>query len=250
MSDEPKNLTNATPQETKASWKEYYSGLASDETSNEFKQAFEQYTYVHTWHNSIRVIEKYTGMFDGARVLDAGCGWGRMLLGILDNHTGLNITAIDLQEDALDIGRQFIGAEKNGNTISWQQADLSALDLPDEEFDAIYSARVFQHLDDPAGGVAGLLKTLKPGGRFLIFLQNRLCPLNRGYYARMYSVNEIKKWFRDIPLQEVHVSTMDFYPGKLSGLLPLNLRMGVESLGERMPLLKQFGGKVFAWGVK
>ena len=98
---------NATPEETKENWKGYYASLAAQQESGGFKEAFEQYTYVHTWYNSIRMIEKCTRMHDGARVLDAGCGWGRMLLGVLEKHQNLDVTAVDLQEDALEIGRKL-----------------------------------------------------------------------------------------------------------------------------------------------
>ena len=114
----------------------------------------------------------------------------------------------------------------------------------------VYSARVFQHLDDPAGGARELLRTLKSGGRFLIFLQNRLCPLNKGYYARMYSPDEVRGWFDGITNSQLQVSTMDFYPGKLSAALPLPLRMGIESAIAKIPIVNQYGGKVAAWGVK
>lgn len=244
------SLKNATSEETKASWKGYYSSMAAKQESGGFQEEFDQYTYIHTWYNSIRVIEKCTGMHDGARVLDAGCGWGRMLLGVLERHRGLDVTAVDLQEDALNIGRNLIGGESNGNRISWEQGNLEGLDLPDDTFDIAYSARVFQHLDDPAGGVRELLRTVKPGGRFLIFLQNRLCPLNKGYYARMYSPDEVLDWFEGKGLTRVQVSTMDFYPGKLSGLLPLGLRMGIEAGMGHVPIVNHYGGKVAVWGVK
>ena len=189
-------------------------------------------------------------MHDGARILDAGCGWGRMLLGLLERHRDLDITAVDLQEDALEIGRNLIGESSNGNKISWQQGDLNRLDLPDDEFDIIYSARVFQHLDDHGAGVRELLRMLKPGGRFLFFLQNQLCPLNNEYYARMYSPDDVRGWFKDAPTTKLTVSTMDFYPGKLSGVLPLAVRMGIESVIEIVPIVNRYGGKVAAWGVK
>lgn len=244
------SLRNATSEETKESWKGYYSELAAQQGAEGFQKVFDEFTYVHTWYNSIRVIEKCTAMHDGARVLDAGCGWGRMLLGVLERHTGLDVTAVDLQEDALEIGRNLIGEESNGNQISWQQGDLNGLDLPDEEFDIIYSARVFQHLDDHGAGVRELLRMLKPGGRFLIFLQNKICPLNKDYYARMYGPDDVRGWFTDASTTKLTVSTMDFYPGKLSGVLPLSARMGIEALFGHVPFANRYGGKVAAWGVK
>jgi len=244
------SLRNATPEQTKASWKGYYSDLAAQQGQDGFQKVFEEFTYVHTWYNSIRMIEKCTKMHNGARVLDAGCGWGRMLLGVLERHNKLDVTAVDLQDDALNIGRNLIGETNNDNKISWQQGDITKVDQPDEEFDIVYSARVFQHLDDHAAGVTELLRMLKPGGRFLIFLQNSICPLNKDYYARMYGPADVQGWFKDSPTTKLTVSSMDFYPGKLSGFLPLPLRMGIEAAIGTIPVVNQYGGKVAAWGVK
>lgn len=243
-------MRNPTTDETAKSWQGYYSSIVGDTGSEKFQDEFRRYTYVHTWHNSIRVIRKRTALRDGDRVLDAGCGWGRMLLGVLEGNTNLDVTAVDLQQDALNLGQSLIGTESNGNTITWQTENLAKLNLPDSTFDAVYSARVFQHLDDPVHGVSELLRVLKPGGRFLIFLQNKLCPLNKNYYARMYTPAEVRSWFNTNPVTALRIGTMDFYPGNASKILPLPVRMGIESALESVPLLNQYGGKVAAWGVK
>ena len=57
-------------------------------------------------------------------------------------------------------------------------------------------------------------------------------------------------WFDSNPVQQLHVGTMDFYPGKAAKYLPLPVRMGIESVLETIPLLNRYGGKVAAWGVK
>ncbi|MFP6582857.1 MAG: class I SAM-dependent methyltransferase [Candidatus Hydrogenedentota bacterium] len=243
-------LRNADSAETEKTWKGYYSSLAGQTGSDKFREEFDRYTYVHTWHNSVRVINRYARILNGDKILDAGCGWGRLLLGVLESHHDLDITAIDLQQDALNLGKSFIGEENNGNKITWQQENLTSLSLPDASFDVVYSARVFQHLDVPPEGIAELLRVLKPGGRFLIFLQNSLCPLNKGYYARMYSPAQVRAWFDTNPVQQLSVSTMDFYPGNAAKLLPLPIRMGFESILGAVPFLNRYGGKVAAWGVK
>jgi ubiquinone/menaquinone biosynthesis C-methylase UbiE len=244
------SLRDATEEQTKESWKHYYSSLAGRQAAEVFQKEFDTYTYVHTWYNSIRIIERYTRMEDGARVLDAGCGWGRMLLGVLEHHQGLDVTAMDLQDDALQIGRKLIGEDCEGNRIDWQTGNLECLKFADETFDIVYSARVFQHLDDPAKGIQEIVRTLKPGGRFLIFLQNKLCPLNRDYYARMYTPEEVEDWFEGVSTTTRTVSSMDFYPGKLNRLFPLSVRMGIEAAMGHVPVIRRFGGKVVVWGVK
>ena len=49
-----------------------------------------------------------------------------------------------------------------------QQADLAALPFGDGSFDAIYSERVFQHLDNPAAVMSELFRVLRRGGCIVV----------------------------------------------------------------------------------
>ena len=153
------------------------------------------------------------------------------------------MTVVDFQESALKIGKELIGSQKGGNLISWEVGNLESLNYPDSSFDRIYSSRVFQHLNSPEKGAAEIVRTLKPGGKFVIYLQNKLCPLNINYYSRVYTPSQVKSWFKDIRLSELHVSTMDFCPTFIGS-------MQIEKTMEKMPVLNLFGGKVVLWGTK
>ncbi len=233
--------------ETRQGWKNYYSSREADPDS--FENDFRKYTYTHTWHNSIRVITEYAHPGAGETVLEAGSGWGRMVLGVVEKCTNLRITAMDLSRDALSIGASTIGVENNGNTIDWIEGNVQEIPLPDNMFDVVYSARVFQHLNDPGKGAAEIMRVLKPGGRFLVFLQNKLCPLNAAYYSRLYTPAQTGRWFECLHPRELNVRSMDFYPGALSKV-SFDKRMRCERLMERIPMLNLFGGKVVVWGVK
>lgn len=236
-------MRNLSSQQTKKRWENYYRSLEDGNKNEAFSREFKKYTYTHTWNNSIRVIKKMTQLQNNDKVLDAGCGWGRILLGLIDDFTGLEITALDNQKEALKIGEAFIGDSKNGNTIKWKEGDLLSLPLPDQYFDKVYSARVFQHLNDPGKGVAEIIRVLKPGGRFVIFVQNKFCPLNISYYSRLNSPGAVRKWFRNISVNKLTIGTMDFCPSFLNS-------MTIESALEKIPGINKFGGKVVAWGEK
>lgn len=231
-------------------WLNYYKSISGDAGDDKFIKEFMRYTYTHTWYNSLRIIEERAMIKDGFKVLDAGCGWGRMLVGLLDKYTGLKITALDLVEDALEIGKKLIGEEKCGNSIRWVSGNIEDIRHRDGYFDTVYSARVFQHLSHPEKGVSELLRVLRPGGHFVIFLQNKLCPLNMTYYSRLYSPSHVRSWFDAVETDELNISTMDFFPGVLSEFLSLMIRMNIERSAEKIPILNLFGGKVVAWGVK
>jgi len=245
-----KQLRDASLEVNRESWRQYYSSLAESDEGGEFERELKRTAYSHAWANSVRVIAERACVEDGMKVLDAGSGWGRMLLGLLELRSDLDVHAIDVQRDALDLGAKLLSEPPMGNKVSWQVGDLEALEAADGTFDAAYSARVFQHLDHPERGISEIVRVLKPGGRFVVFLQNRLCPLNVRYYAKMYSPGEVRSWFEGVQVQELHVASMDFFPNQLKGVTPRALRMGIERSLERVPLLNRFGGKTIAWGVK
>ena len=161
-------MRNLTQEETSKRWDEYYS-LLNDPDQVEFKKEFERCTNNHTWKNSIRIIEKLAEIKDGDKLLDAGGGWGRLLLGILVNHIDIEITLLDYQKSALVLGEKLIGKKNNSNRISWEEGNIESLPYPDNHYDKIYSGRVFQHLNSPIKGAEELVRVLKPGGKFVIF---------------------------------------------------------------------------------
>jgi ubiquinone/menaquinone biosynthesis C-methylase UbiE len=242
-------MKDLTAEETKNNWAYYYGSLVSGDTKSvKFEAEFKKFVGTHTWHNSIRIITGLGAIQDGMRILDAGCGWGRLLLGVLEQHTDLNVTAMDLSEDALRIGKNQIGTERKGNRIEWLSGDLQMMGLPDSTYDVVYSGRVFQHLNAPEKAAKEVLRVLRPGGRFVVFLQNKLCPLNVTYYSRTYSPAMVKSWFAGAGAQNLRVSTMDFYPPQLVGWMNLKNRMAYERVMESVPGLRYFGGKVVVWG--
>ncbi len=243
-------MRDLSAQQTKRVFQDYYSSLLGVSSQDLLKDEFKKYVGSHTWHNSIRVLSKFGDFQPGNRVLDAGCGWGRLMLGILKEYCDLDITGVDLSNEALDIGRSILGDGLKKNRVSWAQGNLEHLPFGDEEFDMVYSARVFQHLNHPADGAQELIRVLKPGGRFVVFIQNKLCPLNVTYYSRLYSPAAVGKWFDQPGIDKLVITTMDFFPSRLSFGIALESRMNIESKLEQIPVLNKFGGKVLISGTK
>ena len=239
-----------TAAQTKQAWQDYYSNIRDANNSEEFEAEFSKYVGTHTWHNAVRIVCESIHISDDARILDAGCGWGRMLLGVTDAFEGLNVTAIDQSDDAIALGKRVVGTDRNGNVIEWMQGDLQRLPFEDETFDGVFSMRVFQHLNDPHQGMSEIVRSLKPGGKFSIVVQNKLCPLNLTYYSRLYSPSEVKGWADGLKLADLNVTTMDFYPSSLGIPKTLSKRMNIERSLGRLPPLNLFGGKVVLTGTK
>ena len=94
-----------------------------------------------------------------ARVLDAGCGTGRVAIRLAE--LGHDVVGVDLDQGMLDRAR------RDAPDLSWFVADLAQLRLPDELFDVVLTAGNVIPLvsaGDEARVVARLAAHLRPGG--------------------------------------------------------------------------------------
>jgi SAM-dependent methyltransferase len=96
----------------------------------------------------------------GARVLDAGCGTGRVALRLAE--LGYACVGVDVDPRMLEVARE------RGPGLPWYQADLAALELPAEPpFEAIVCAGNVIPLLTPgtwAAAIRRLAGLLVPGG--------------------------------------------------------------------------------------
>jgi SAM-dependent methyltransferase/uncharacterized protein YbaR (Trm112 family) len=101
--------------------------------------------------------------FRGKKILDVGCGIGRHAY--YAAHYGAEVWAVDIS-DAVEV------AAKNtrGAAVRVIQADLNHLPFPTESFDLVYSMGVLHHLPEPERAAQHLLRFVKPGGEFRMFL--------------------------------------------------------------------------------
>ena len=106
----------------------------------------------------------------GARLLHAGCGSGQV-----DEHLHgeFQIAAADISPEALSLySRNNPGARR------LDHADIFALPYADGEFDGVYNLGVVEHF--PRQHIVRMLqefrRTLKPGGKVVIFWPHRRAP--------------------------------------------------------------------------
>jgi SAM-dependent methyltransferase len=98
-----------------------------------------------------------------SRVLDLGCGTGRLALGLA--AAGHQVTGVDPARASLDAARTKPGAER----VTWIVGTMS--DVPEQTFDmAVMTSHVSQFLIDDQEwdrALADLARLLRPGGRLL-----------------------------------------------------------------------------------
>jgi SAM-dependent methyltransferase len=142
----------------------------------------------HWWHATRRrlVLDQLGRAYrdrGGLRLLDVGCGTGRMLteLGRLGDAVGL-----DLSDEALRFCR-----ERGHDRVL--KADLTGLPFDDDAFDVVTALDVLEHIEDHVGALRECRRVLSPGGRMFMFvpahqwlwsLQDEISHHKRRYTAR------------------------------------------------------------------
>ncbi len=117
------------------------------------------------WQTNFRdyMLPHTVESFRGKKILDAGCGIGRHAY--YAAQYGSEVWAVDISAAVEAAARNTRGT---GARVI--QADLNHLPFQEESFDLVYSMGVLHHLPDPEGAFRYLLRFVKPGGEFRMFL--------------------------------------------------------------------------------
>ena len=105
--------------------------------------------------------------FEGKRVLDFGCGSGKVMRHFLPEAESCELWGCDIDERSVD----WINAELHPplQAFANREAPPPLLQQPSSSFDLIWSVSVFTHLTDHwAGWLAELHRVLRPGGLAII----------------------------------------------------------------------------------
>jgi len=106
------------------------------------------------------------GVQAGGRVLDIGCGRGR-IAHLVATETGANVTGINIDKDQLSSARAFAQQAGMAGQLSFQEANYNKrLPFPDDHFDAVYYVQVIGgYGTDLAKLFKEVHRVLKPGGK-------------------------------------------------------------------------------------
>jgi ubiquinone/menaquinone biosynthesis C-methylase UbiE len=103
----------------------------------------------------------------GRRVLDLGCGFGWFCRWAREQGAA-QVVGIDASEKMLERARSAASDE----AITYQKADMERVDLPEAEFDLVYSSLAFHYLEDFSGVTAKVHRSLKPDGHFVFSIEH------------------------------------------------------------------------------
>jgi SAM-dependent methyltransferase len=107
---------------------------------------------------------------DGARVLEVGCGPGRLSVLLARDH-GLDVTGLDLDPAMIERARANADRLSAGEVPrpSFLVGDVASLAFPDGSFDVVVSTLSLHHWADPATGLAEIGRVLRPDGTALVW---------------------------------------------------------------------------------
>ena len=102
--------------------------------------------------------------FEKARILDAGCGGGDVLIKLEQACPEAKMVGIDLSEPLLDMARA--AAERAGvaGRVSFQTGDVQAMPFEDGSFDVVISLNMLHYVDDPVAMLNEIERVLAPQG--------------------------------------------------------------------------------------
>ena len=166
---------------------------------------------------------------EDADVLVDGAG-----VGMYSRHlaaAGARVVSLDIDHPSMVSASQVVAGCAVGA--------CEALPFPSASFDTVLSHEVLEHVVDDAASLAEIARVLRPGGRLVLFLPNRLYPFEthghywRGEYhfgntplinwlpdalrnrlaphVRAYTTSDLRRLLQPLPLRLIHHSQV--YPG-------------------------------------
>ncbi len=118
-------------------------------------------------HRMLDLAVRLSGVKQGDRVLDIGCGTGLLSLKFL-KRADCRITAVDSSPDMLRLFQGKIDALGLRPRIRCLRQDAARLRLPRESFDIVAATVALHHVEDKLPMLRTIRSILKPGGRLVI----------------------------------------------------------------------------------
>jgi 2-polyprenyl-3-methyl-5-hydroxy-6-metoxy-1,4-benzoquinol methylase len=116
--------------------------------------------FAHVGRDLTEHLSVINAVIPGGRILDYGCSWGYCVYQFREH--GYDAIGFEISKARVEYGREMLGLDLTH--------DIGT--LPDESFDAIYSAHVLEHIPNPAVSFGQFKRLLKPGGKLFLFVPN------------------------------------------------------------------------------
>jgi SAM-dependent methyltransferase len=145
------------------------------------------------------------------RVLDAGCGDGRLTLHIASRHPEWTLVGVDVGDELLADARER-AAHHGIHNVRFQHADLTN-PLPERGFDVVMGIEIMSEIPDHHRALQILADAVAPGGLLLVHVPERSWrpilpgsePIWRYEVRHGYGEDELAQALRAVGLHDVEV---------------------------------------------
>lgn len=118
---------------------------------------------LRAWHIRAQLKQWMTFHPQGARILDAGSGFGQYSYRMAHLHPGNHILGVDVKEEQIADCNQFFKQVGMGNRVHFELADLVQFRRPNS-YQLILSVDVMEHILEDEQVFANFYVSLVPGG--------------------------------------------------------------------------------------
>jgi SAM-dependent methyltransferase len=187
----------------------------------------------------LALIRAAAGERTGGRVLVDGCGVGAYLGRLAEN--ACQAVGLDIEHE------RAVTSKKKAPQVTCGAGEY--LPFPSDYFDLILSHEVLEHVQDDKLAIAEMVRTLKPGGRLVLFVPNRGYPFEthgvywRGEYhfGNIPLVNYLPRRWRDKLAPHVEIYTRRDLERLFAGL-PVRFVERRVVFGAYDNIIARFGG--------
>jgi len=135
----------------------------------------------------LRITAERSGVRDGERVLELGCGWGSLSLWLATRFPGARITTVSnsrTQKEYIDAR----SAERGLSNLEVITCDINRLELPAGEFDRVVSVEMFEHMRNYEILLARIASWMKPSATLFVHI------FSHREYAYPFEVRDSSDW--------------------------------------------------------
>ena len=161
-------------------------------------------------HQSIGATLNYLNIEPPHRILDLGCGTGRLLHDLSSRFPEAQLVGLDFSQEMLNIAQ-----ERLSDGVELQVGSADNLSFLDQSFDLVISTSAFHYFPNPVIAIQEATRVLKTGGTLVIsdwcsdYWTCRILDLwlrlsNRAH-IRTYSVKEFEQLLKNQGLTQITI---------------------------------------------
>jgi ubiquinone/menaquinone biosynthesis C-methylase UbiE len=137
-------------------------------------------------HNAVNHVfaGDFLAVWDGQNpILDVGTGTAQIPIELCRRSPTAQVTAIDLAEHMLKVGRLNVERAGLSKRIQLQLCDAKHTPFADGRFAALMSNSIVHHIPEPGRVLAEMVRVVRPGG--LLFVRDLLRPADEATVSQL-----------------------------------------------------------------